>query len=150
MRMSTVAVVAASVVSWNAAAAESGALVGVWMTENSDSKIRMSPCGKGFCGTVVWAKTNGLDTNNPDPAMRKRSIIGMPLTTNMKAKRDGGWAGSIYNPEDGKTYAITMQPKNANQLEVEGCVMGVLCGAEAWSRQPEETASAAPALAPRP
>lgn len=145
MRVSVLAALAASVLPWGVAAAESSSLVGVWMTENADSKIRLSPCGRALCGTVVWAKTDSLDPHNPDPTLRRRSVVGMPLTTNMKPSRDGGWAGNIYNPQDGKTYVITMQSRGADKLEVEGCVLGVLCGSETWSRQPEETASAAPA-----
>ena len=58
---------------------------------------------------------------------------------------DHGYAGSIYNPENGKIYSITMQAKGSNKLEVEGCVLAVLCGSESWSRQREETAFARPA-----
>lgn len=144
MRTVMMAAIVASVAQVGGALADSGSLTGVWLTENSDSKIRMTPCGKAFCGTVIWAKTNDLDVHNPDPALRRRSIVGMPLTTNMKPNGDGRWAGSIYNPENGKTYSVTMQQKSTSQLEVEGCVLGVLCGSDTWSRQPDETASAAP------
>ena len=149
MRGAVMALAVASLIG-GGAAADPGALAGLWLTENGDSKIRISPCGKTFCGTVVWAKTNGLDEHNPDPALRKRSIIGMPLTRDMKPDRDGGWSGSIYNPQNGKTYAVTMQVKGGKELEVEGCVLGVLCGSDTWSRLPEETASAAPGATARP
>jgi uncharacterized protein (DUF2147 family) len=124
-----------------AAMAETGRISGVWLTENGDSKIRMSPCGRAYCGTVVWAKANGVDENNPDPALRKRSIVGMALTKDMKPAGDR-YSGSIYNPENGKTYSVTMQVKGSAKLEVEGCVLGFLCGGESWSRLPDETASA--------
>ena len=140
MRAALMAGSAALLFAGGAAAAEGG-VTGVWTTENGDSKIRISSCGKAYCGTVIWAKTNGLDENNPDPALRKRSIIGMPLTKDMKPNGDGGFSGSIYNPENGKTYSITMQVKGPSKLEVEGCVLGILCGSESWSRMADETAS---------
>lgn len=119
--------------------------VGIWMTEERDSKIRVVSCGKNVCATILWAKTAGLDENNPDPSLRGRSIVGIDLSRDMKPDGKGGWAGSIYNPDNGKTYKATMQRKNEGQLEVGGCVLGgLLCGSETWSRQPDSTASVMP------
>lgn len=143
MRSAILAGATASVLLAGAAAAEGNRITGVWLTENGDSKIRISPCGKAYCGTVVWAKANSLDENNPDPSLRKRSVVGMPLTKDMRPAGDR-YAGSIYNPENGKTYTVTMQVKGSSKLEVEGCVLGFLCGGESWSRLPDETASAEP------
>ena len=142
MRVALMAGAASSLLLANMASAETGRITGVWLTENGDSKIRMSPCGKAYCGTVIWAKTNSLDEQNPDPSLRKRSIVGLPLTKDMRPAGDRGYAGSIYNPENGKTYNVTMQVKGSSKLEVEGCVLGFLCGGESWSRLPDETASA--------
>lgn len=144
MRVALVAGATASFLCAGAAVAETGRITGVWLTENGDSKIRMSACGRAYCGTVIWAKVNGRDENNPDPALRKRSIVGIPLTKDIRPAGDR-YAGSIYNPENGKTYSITMQVKGPSKLEVEGCVFGFLCGGESWSRLPDETASADPA-----
>jgi uncharacterized protein (DUF2147 family) len=143
MRVALFAGAALSVLIAGAAAAEGGRITGVWLTENGDSKIRISPCGKTYCGTVVWAKTNGVDDKNPNPAMRGRSIVGLPLTKDMRPAGDR-YAGSMYNPENGKTYSVTMQVQGSSKLEVEGCVLGFLCGGESWSRLAEETASAEP------
>ena len=150
MRVAPVVALAASLLLPALAHAGPDALVGTWMTDEGESKIRIAPCGKVFCGTIVWAKTNGLDTHNPDPNERKRSIIGLTLTKDMRPAKAGLWEGSIYNPENGKTYAVTMQTKGADKLEVEGCVLGVLCGSDTWARQNEETASAAPIIPSRP
>jgi uncharacterized protein (DUF2147 family) len=75
--------------------------------------------------------------------MRGRSIVGMPLTKDMRPAGDR-YAGSMYNPENGKTYSVTMQVQGSSKLEVEGCVLGILCGGESWSRLADETASAEP------
>jgi uncharacterized protein (DUF2147 family) len=144
MRKTLVAAAAACVIGGAAQAGDSGGLVGTWLTENGDSKIRISACGSVYCGTVVWAKSNDLDRNNPDPKLRKRAIVGMPLTKDMRPDGSDRWAGSIYNPQNGKTYEISMQMKGRDAIEVEGCVLGILCGSEAWARQNQETASMAP------
>lgn len=145
MRMALTAAVAAWMVTGAAVhAAEGEPILGTWLTEGGDSRIRITPCGKAVCGTVVWAKTNGTDKHNPDPALRKRTIVGMPLTNDMRPEGGGRWAGSIYNPDNGKTYDVTMKTKGRNGLEVEGCVLGILCGSESWTRVLQETASAGP------
>lgn len=119
---------------------------GTWLTGERDSRIRVSPCGKAFCATILWAKENGLDGNNPNPALRGRRIIGIELTRDMRPDGRGGWAGSMYNPDNGKTYQATMRRKGERELEVGGCVLGgLICGSELWSRQGDDTASVAPA-----
>lgn len=129
--------------SWiGSVAAASEAPLGTWITEEKDSKVRISTCGKALCATVAWAKTGGSDENNPNPALRSRSLVGLDLSRDFKPDGKGGWAGSIYNPDNGKTYAATLQPRGARELEVGGCVLGgLLCGSETWQRAPDSTAS---------
>ena len=46
----------------------------------------------------------------------------------------GGFSGTLYNPNDGKTYSGSMRLKDASSLEVSGCVLAVLCKSQAWTR----------------
>lgn len=127
-------------------AASDATPTGVWMTENNLSKVRVASCGKAMCATIVWASKSGTDKNNPDPALRTRSIVGLDLTRDMRPDGKGGYAGNIYNPQDGKTYEATMQRVSESELEVGGCVLGgLLCGSETWTRQGESTGSTNPA-----
>lgn len=122
-----------------------GAPYGIWLTAEGDSRIRISPCGKALCATIVWTKQAGTDGQNPNTALRKRPLVGVELSKDMIADGQGGWSGSIYNPENGKTYAGSMKVRGEGKLEVGGCVLGVLCGSETWSRMPDDTASVTPA-----
>lgn len=149
MRVASLIALGATILLPSLAQAGPDGLVGTWLTDEGDSKIKMAPCGKAFCGTIVWAKVNTPDAHNPDPAGRKRGIVGLTLTKDMRAS-GSGWEGSMYNPENGKTYSVTMQVKAGDKLEVGGCVLGVLCGSETWSRTTEETASAASVTLARP
>lgn len=125
-------------------AGDADGLVGIWLTDGGDSRIRIAPCGPAYCGTIVWARTEDIDRHNPDPALRKRPIVGATLTKTMRPDGRGGLAGAMYNPDNGKTYDVTMQARGDNGLEVGGCVLGFLCGSETWTRHAQETASAAP------
>ena len=40
---------------------------------------------------------------------------------------NGGYAGGIYNADDGQTYRSKIVLRSAAQLEVQGCA-GPLCG----------------------
>ncbi len=77
---------------------------GLWLTETGSSRVRITPCGGGFCGTIVSAPGKGLDAKNPDPALRSRSVVGVQILD--APQPDGaGFSGSLYNPNDGKTYS---------------------------------------------
>ena len=137
-RTGVAAVLAASWIGSAAIAAEGPA--GVWTTEDRDSKIRIASCGKAYCATILWAKKTMKDENNPNPALRERGIVGIELSRDIRPTGDG-WAGSMYNPENGQTYKTTLQLKSERTLEVGGCVLGgLLCGSETWQRA-SDTAS---------
>ena len=44
------------------------------------------------------------------------------------------WEGEVYNAKDGKTYSSTIKPIGSDKLEIQGCVLGFLCGGETWTR----------------
>src|SRR6478752_633570 len=74
-----------------------------------------------------------IDDKNPNPALARRPMIGLPLFSGMRPSGENKWSGQIYNADDGKSYASHISLTGPNTLRVEGCV-GVLCGGETWSR----------------
>lgn len=122
-------------------AQQAGDPAGVWLTQAGDAKVRVSHCGNELCGVVVWLRqrTNPetgqpfTDDRNPNPALRQRPMIGLPLFSAMRATGPGRWAGRIYNADDGGTYDSHVEIASPNALRVNGCVGG-LCGGETWTR----------------
>ena len=118
-----------------------GEASGIWLTQAGDAKVRVSKCGGGICGVVVWLKdpidpATGkpqVDDKNPNPALTRRSIIGLTLFSGMRPVGPNKWSGRIYNADDGKTYASSISVAGPSTLRVEGCV-GTLCGGEDWAR----------------
>ena len=114
---------------------------GIWLTQAGDAKVRVSKCGGGICGVVVWLKDpidpatgkRQIDDKNPNPALAKRPIIGLSLFAGMRPAGADKWSGRIYNADDGKTYASSVSVAGPDALKVEGCVGG-FCGSETWSR----------------
>jgi uncharacterized protein (DUF2147 family) len=118
-----------------------GEPTGVWQTQAGDARVKISKCGGGICGVIVSLKepidpATGkpqVDDKNPNPALKKRPMIGLALFSGMQPVAAGKWSGQIYNADDGGTYASSVSVAGPDALRVEGCV-GALCGGENWTR----------------
>jgi len=136
-------VVSANVV----ASANTSKPTGEWLVSDGSARIRIQPCDDALWGIVVWATDPGKDKNNPDPALRNRSVIGMPVLLDMQKSGPNRWDGQIYNAENGRTYTANISLVSEDVLRVEGCVFGGLfCGGENWTREtvPRDSSRATP------
>ncbi|QUS54591.1 DUF2147 domain-containing protein [Pseudovibrio brasiliensis] len=106
---------------------------GTWMRANGTAKIKISKCGGNLCGNIVWLKKPRKDTENPDPKLRDRSLIGTKTILGMKPNGKNSWKGRVYNAEDGKTYSGKMELVSDNKLKLEGCVL-IFCKGDTWTR----------------
>jgi uncharacterized protein (DUF2147 family) len=110
---------------------------GIWLTRDGDARIRISKCGGGICGVIVWLREPidsatgkpAIDDKNPNPMLARRPMMGLPLFSGMRPSGGGQWSGEIYNADDGKSYDSHITVTGPNELRVEGCV-GPLCGGE--------------------
>ena len=124
-----------SLCSIGAASAQSP--VGEWVVQDGTAHIRIVSCGSALWGVINWTKgPPGKDENNPDPAKRTRSVMGMPILINMKPAEQQ-WEGEVYNAQNGGTYSSNITLKSPDVLRIEGCVFGgLICGGEDWTRVP--------------
>jgi len=109
---------------------------GDWRVADGVADIRVADCNGSMWGVVAWEKTSGgRDTNNPDASKQNRPTLGMPILLDMKKKAGADqWEGQVYNAKDGQTYSSTIKPAGPDRLEIQGCVLGFLCGGETWTR----------------
>jgi uncharacterized protein (DUF2147 family) len=109
---------------------------GDWMVADKVASIRVAECNGSMWGVVAWEKTpGGRDSNNPDVSKQSRPTLGMPILLDMKKKPGvDQWDGTVYNAKDGKSYQASIKPVGPDQLEIQGCVLGFLCGGETWTR----------------
>lgn len=140
LTLATVMVMTAPAQSAFAAAAD---VLGVWTTEGGKSSVQIEQAGGTFGGKIIGLKdptANGkpkLDQQNPNKALRSRTLQGLQILKSLSYK-DGMWVGgSIYNPTDGKTYSCQMKLKDKNTLELRGYVMGMpaLGKSQIWKRK---------------
>ena len=109
---------------------------GDWRVADGVANIRVAECNGSMWGVVAWEQQpGGLDEHNPDVSKRSRPTLGMPILINMKKKANADqWEGEVYNAKDGKTYSSTIKPIGSDKLQIQGCVLGFLCGGETWTR----------------
>ncbi|MBF0506429.1 MAG: DUF2147 domain-containing protein [Nitrospirae bacterium] len=131
-------------------AAEGDGIVGVWVTEHRDARIEVFNCVDKYCGKIVWmdepnytaGDTEGkpgerkLDVRNPDPALRKRVILGMQILWDFSYAGDNRWTGGkVYDPETGNTYSARLSLSARNRLHLRGYVLIPLLGrTSTWTR----------------
>jgi uncharacterized protein (DUF2147 family) len=116
-------------------------LKGKWLTEEGKGHVVFEDCGSKLCGKIVWLKEPKdaagkplVDALNEDQSLRGRPIIGLKLTE-LVHDGTGRWTGTIYNPEDGKTYASEASIQKDGSLLIKGCVLGgLICDDETWTR----------------
>jgi uncharacterized protein (DUF2147 family) len=109
---------------------------GDWKVADGVANIRVAECNGNMWGAVAWEKTpGGRDMHNPDVSKQNRPTLGMPILIAMKKKAGvDQWEGQVYNAKDGQFYSSTIKPVGADQMEIQGCVLGFLCGGETWTR----------------
>lgn len=123
---------------------------GDWRVEEGTAHIRVAICDGNLWGVIGWEQSPGTDAENPDPALRSRPTLGMPILVNMKpdARKPEAnrWVGKIYNAKNGKMYDSNVTLLSPTSLKVQGCVLGVFCGGETWTK----VAATAPVPTPSP
>ena len=135
------------------AAAPAGAVVadsviGFWNTPDHDALFEIYRCGSLYCGKISsleepdYPPTDKqmpgkpkVDRNNPNPALRNRTLVGLPLISGFHYEGDNSWSGMIYNPEDGSTYKCNFSMAGENRLNVRGYIGIPLLGrTQIWTR----------------
>jgi uncharacterized protein (DUF2147 family) len=122
------------------AAAQSADPVGEWLVEDGSARIKVVSCPQAqnqppSLWGVIWAETKpGVDAQNPEPSMKGRPMLGVPILINMKQTQANLWNGKIYDARSGSLYDSKISISRNDMLEVRGCVAGFLCGGQDWKR----------------
>ena len=91
------------------ASAQSEGPVGLWQTPVHGGQVRIARCGQALCGTLVTsdnirANPDLRDFNNSNRALRTRTVRNLPLLGGFTGGPTEWTGGSVYNPQDGRTY----------------------------------------------
>lgn len=116
-------------------------VTGVWSTAEGKSHVKIEPCGNKLCGKIIWLKEPltekkiaKTDIKNENISLRGQPINGLEILKDFIPDGDNEWDdGTIYNPEDGKTYSSSMTLVKPDTLEVKGCVL-LFCKTQTWKK----------------
>jgi uncharacterized protein (DUF2147 family) len=120
--------------------------VGYWLTEKHDAIVQIFRCGgDALCGKLAWFQVDAddpdpRDRNNPDPALRGRSLCGLMLISGFTAAGPDDWqGGAIYDPDNGNTYHATIKVRINGALDLHGYIGVPLLGrSETWTRYAQQ------------
>lgn len=129
--------------------AQANRITGVWYTANDSSTVEIVKHTNGkYIGTINWLmepmNDQGkpkVDEENPDPDKQNDPIIGLRILRSFEynAKKDRWENGTIYDPDNGKTYSCYGWFENGNydKLYLKGYVLGMkFLGRETtWKRK---------------
>lgn len=107
-------------------------IIGEWQSTGSDTKLKFEfyKYGDKYFGKLLFAsnmyetdgKTIKKDFKNPDKKLRDRSRYGITNVTNLTYDEGEYLGGSLYNPEEGRSYRVKAKLKNENEIEFRGYV----------------------------
>ncbi len=135
------------------ASGQTGSVMGIWLTALGVAQVRIgacdSPANGPVCGVIVGlinpkgpdgqvvAPDMATDFRNPDPNLRGRKVIGMPLIWGFKKTADlnAFEEGHIYNGENGKVYTANISLQPDGTLRLRGYVGSPMFGeTQIWTR----------------
>ena len=119
-----------------AAAPPPDAILGEWWTEGKQGRIKFVRASDGtYTGLLVGETRPGTDVNNPDPALRKRPLLGIVLMWHLRPD-DGEYVdGYVYNPQNGEIYRMKAEVTGKTTLKIRGYVGISLFGqSQTWTR----------------
>lgn len=107
-------------------------LVGTWMSIDNNVKVQVYKQNNQFRAKVIWfnhllseSKTPmhlSLDTNNPNPALRNRKILGMEILDGLQynSKTQEWINGKIYDASSGRYWSSCAKLLDNGILKVRG------------------------------
>lgn len=133
-RLSSLAVAASVFVA--AAYADTKDVYGTFLVEAGNAHVTIADCGDGTpCGRVSWADPEVmLDGLTPEEAITPRGepLIGTLMLEGFEPKKRDWRGGTIYDPENDKTYASRIKRLENGDLQVKGCI-GPICQTQVWT-----------------
>jgi len=94
--------------------------------------VRIHPCGKSRCGTVVWAneKAKADCARGGTP-----HLVGTELFREFQEVSPKVWKGKVFVPDINKVLTGTGTVKDQNTIVARGCLFaGMGCKSQTWTR----------------
>lgn len=125
---------------------EGDKILGVWLTGSGKAHIKITRYGDKYGGKIIWLKeptredgSAKKDDKNPDKNKKSNALLGLNNLLGFTFEGNGTYEnGSIYDPENGKTYKCVITLDGTNILKVRGYVgIQMLGRTDTWARVTE-------------
>ena len=94
--------------------------------------VRIHACGKGRCGTVVWAnaKAKADSARGGTP-----NLVGTELFREFREVSPKVWKGKVFVPDMNRVFTGTGTVNDRNTVVAKGCLVGGFgCKSQTWVR----------------
>lgn len=104
----------------------------VWKNPSNSVHVRIRPCGKGRCGTVVWANAKA---KRDSARGGTKNLVGTELFRDFREVSPRVWKGKVFVPDINGVFSGTATIKDQNTLVARGCLIGNFgCKSQTWTR----------------
>ncbi len=94
-------------------------ILGVWSTDDGDSKIEIVKCGDNYCGSIKSMTNPRNDERNSDASLRNRPLVGLQVLTGFKYAGSNSWTGgTLYAPKRGKAMSARLKLSAQDSLNI--------------------------------
>ena len=132
IKIAKLAIAAAIVPSPSFAIAQSVGQDLVLRNPQNSVHVRIHPCGKTRCGTVVWAnaKAKADSARGGTP-----NLVGTELFREFREVSPKVWKGKVFVPDVNRVFTGTGTVKDKDTILARGCLLGSIgCKSEVWTR----------------
>ncbi len=111
---------------------------GRWLTP-TNATIEVYRCASALCGKIVTSPAieknpDMRDAKNSDQAKRSQPVKGLVMLSGFTGGPAKWTGGSVYNPQDGKTYSGSVELTAPDTLKLTGCAFAIFCKTQEWKR----------------
>ena len=134
------AAAAAILMSAGAQADDGHDVFGIFLTEAKTSTVTIADCGDGSpCGRISWIDPTAMEPGQTPETARTQAgdpVLGLLMLEGFEQRKNDWRGGTIYDPENDKSYASRLKRMKDGRLQVKGCI-GPICQTQVWDPAPE-------------
>ena len=107
-----------------ATGASAADISGTYVRPSTGTQVEFYKCSGKVCGKIVAVKDKS-----------KEKTVGTIILKGATRSDDTTFKGELLNTEDGKIYNGVLTVVSANEIRLEGCVLGgIVCKGENWTK----------------
>jgi uncharacterized protein (DUF2147 family) len=106
-------------------------LEGLWTNPKGNVVVRIAPCGQQLCGRVVKATAKA---RAKAAEQGTQNLMGKTLLSGLQPNGPNRWRGKVFVPRVGRNVSGNLTLAGPSRLNVQGCLVGVICKSQSWTR----------------